>query len=280
MIGFPLDDVWHRIFGQDVTLWGPTHVLMIGGASLAPIAAWLLLVEGRCAVGKPGPGRLLLLAWEVQLAGAALDRPLDAPARVRLRRPAVPARLPPDPDRARGERRSRRRAPAARPRRRAGRDRRVPARDDADGADHRPRLRPHVPALPALHRRGAARRARRAGADRARRGRRRRRLRRADRHRRRRRRVGLVAGRDAAAVERRAAARGADAGARGGGRRRPARRLSGRRAALAATPVARAAARARRRARRRDRVPGDPDAHRPAAALPRADVTLDEAGAA
>src|SRR5215211_6951261 len=23
--GFPLDDVWHRIFGQDVTLWGPTH---------------------------------------------------------------------------------------------------------------------------------------------------------------------------------------------------------------------------------------------------------------
>jgi hypothetical protein len=72
MIGFPLDDVWHRIFGQDVTLWGPTHVLMIGGASLAPMAAWLLLVEGRCAVGKPGPGRLLLLAWEVQLAGAAL----------------------------------------------------------------------------------------------------------------------------------------------------------------------------------------------------------------
>jgi hypothetical protein len=72
MIGFPLDDVWHRIFGQDVTLWGPTHVLMIGGASLAPIAAWLLLVEGRCAAGKPGPGRLLLLAWEVQLAGAAL----------------------------------------------------------------------------------------------------------------------------------------------------------------------------------------------------------------
>jgi len=72
MVGFPLDDVWHRIFGQDVTLWGPTHVLMIGGASLAPIAAWLLLVEGRCAIGKPGPGRLLLLAWEVQLAGAAL----------------------------------------------------------------------------------------------------------------------------------------------------------------------------------------------------------------
>src|SRR5829696_6320580 len=23
--GFPLDDMWHRLFGQDVTLWGPTH---------------------------------------------------------------------------------------------------------------------------------------------------------------------------------------------------------------------------------------------------------------
>jgi hypothetical protein len=45
---------------------------MIGGASLAPIAAWLLLVEGRCAAGKPTAGRLRLLGWEVQLAGATL----------------------------------------------------------------------------------------------------------------------------------------------------------------------------------------------------------------
>ena len=73
MLGFPLDDVWHRIFGQDVTLWGPTHVLMIGGASLAPIAAWLLLVEGRRAAGRPHASRRkTLLAWEVQLAGATL----------------------------------------------------------------------------------------------------------------------------------------------------------------------------------------------------------------
>src|SRR4051794_88824 len=38
LVGFPLDDVWHRLFGQDVTLWGPTHVLMVGGASLATLA--------------------------------------------------------------------------------------------------------------------------------------------------------------------------------------------------------------------------------------------------
>src|SRR3954452_14852055 len=35
LIAFPLDDIWHRLFGQDVTLWGPTHLLLIGGASFS-----------------------------------------------------------------------------------------------------------------------------------------------------------------------------------------------------------------------------------------------------
>ena len=36
LLGFPLDDVWHRLFGQDVTLWGPTHLMLIGGARAFP----------------------------------------------------------------------------------------------------------------------------------------------------------------------------------------------------------------------------------------------------
>lgn len=51
LIGFPLDDVWHRIFGQDVTLWGPTHLMLIGGAGLSLIAVLLLEHEGRVAMG-------------------------------------------------------------------------------------------------------------------------------------------------------------------------------------------------------------------------------------
>ncbi|MDX6583806.1 MAG: hypothetical protein QOI10_2990 [Solirubrobacterales bacterium] len=47
LIGFPLDDVWHRIFGQDVTLWGPTHLMLIGGAALTLIGSAILIVEGR-----------------------------------------------------------------------------------------------------------------------------------------------------------------------------------------------------------------------------------------
>ena len=47
LLGFPLDDVWHRIFGQDVTLWSPTHIQMVGGASLSTLCLWILTIEGR-----------------------------------------------------------------------------------------------------------------------------------------------------------------------------------------------------------------------------------------
>jgi hypothetical protein len=70
---FPLDDIWHRIFGQDVTLWGPTHLMLIGGASLSVLGAWALHAEGdeeRRAAGRPLP------RWsrfrEIVLAGAFL----------------------------------------------------------------------------------------------------------------------------------------------------------------------------------------------------------------
>ncbi|AKC38576.1 Uncharacterised protein [Mycolicibacterium phlei] len=51
LIGFPLDDIWHRIFGQDVTLWGPTHLMLIGGAGLSLVSVLILEYEGRRAIG-------------------------------------------------------------------------------------------------------------------------------------------------------------------------------------------------------------------------------------
>jgi len=73
LLAFPLDDIWHRIFGQDVTLWGPTHLMLIGGASLSVLGAWALHAEGdeeRRAAGRP------LGRWtrfrEITLAGAFL----------------------------------------------------------------------------------------------------------------------------------------------------------------------------------------------------------------
>ncbi|HSE10314.1 MAG TPA: hypothetical protein VLB29_16755 [Nocardioidaceae bacterium] len=54
LLGFPLDDVWHRLFGQDVTEWGPTHVLMIGGVLMLPYTMLLTCAEAR----QVGPSRI------------------------------------------------------------------------------------------------------------------------------------------------------------------------------------------------------------------------------
>ncbi|WP_227465449.1 hypothetical protein [Nocardioides dongkuii] len=68
LLGFPLDDVWHRIFGQDVTLWGPTHLMLIGGAGLSLVAMAVLLEEGRTAGVRSGR----LAGWTSYLLGGFL----------------------------------------------------------------------------------------------------------------------------------------------------------------------------------------------------------------
>jgi hypothetical protein len=80
LAGFPLDDVWHTLFGQDVTLWGPTHIQMIGGASLATIAAWILREEGarrapdlhRNALDRPGFAGRATRAADYAVGGSVL----------------------------------------------------------------------------------------------------------------------------------------------------------------------------------------------------------------
>src|SRR4051794_21919641 len=57
LIGFPLDDLWHRMFGQDVTLWGPTHLMLIGGAAMTLIGQAVLLVEGMRVRSSRRPSR-------------------------------------------------------------------------------------------------------------------------------------------------------------------------------------------------------------------------------
>ncbi len=52
LTGFPLDDMWHRLFGQDVTLWGPTHLMLIGGASLATLGGMVLMGEAITTIGR------------------------------------------------------------------------------------------------------------------------------------------------------------------------------------------------------------------------------------
>lgn len=73
LVGFPLDDTWHRLFGEDVTLWGPTHLLMIGGAVFSIFARLLALAELEQLVGPSVRRRVqeilavgaLLIAWDL-----------------------------------------------------------------------------------------------------------------------------------------------------------------------------------------------------------------------
>jgi hypothetical protein len=73
LVGFPMDDLWHRLFGEDVTLWGPTHLLMIGGVVFSIFGRLLALAEVEQLMGT-SKRRLfqelisvgaLLIAWDL-----------------------------------------------------------------------------------------------------------------------------------------------------------------------------------------------------------------------
>lgn len=76
--GFPIDDLWHRTYGIDVTMWSPTHLLMIGGASLSPIALALATGEaGGAAAGRFERARRYLLAGAVMVGLSTFQLEFD-----------------------------------------------------------------------------------------------------------------------------------------------------------------------------------------------------------
>ncbi len=70
LLGFPLDDVSHRLFGQDVTLWGPTHLMMLGGAALTLVAVLVLFAEARLAGARSEHTRSAVALRHARLVGA------------------------------------------------------------------------------------------------------------------------------------------------------------------------------------------------------------------
>ena len=77
--GFPLDDLWHRTYGIDVTMWSPTHLMMIGGAVFSPLGLRLLLVEAGPAAVQTTWGKVLRrgLTSAVLVALTALQLEFD-----------------------------------------------------------------------------------------------------------------------------------------------------------------------------------------------------------
>jgi hypothetical protein len=52
--GFPLDELWHQAYGVDVTMWSPTHLLMICGAVFSLVAGMLVLAEANVEPRRNG----------------------------------------------------------------------------------------------------------------------------------------------------------------------------------------------------------------------------------
>jgi hypothetical protein len=45
VLAAPIDDLWHRLFGLDVTLWSPPHLLGLVGGVVNAAACWWIAVE-------------------------------------------------------------------------------------------------------------------------------------------------------------------------------------------------------------------------------------------
>ena len=215
LIGFPLDDVWHRIFGQDVTLWGPTHLMLIGGAAMTLIGAAVLLREGQRASDRLVAEGGEATAWDLLddspadagAPGRSPARPEHLLRRVRFRGPAVPLRLRPDARDGRRRSRAGLRADVAGARGSDWRRGVLPCHPWPAGPARRADPRSDDASLPALHRRGVADRGRGAVRQHAPPGRLRAGRRGRNRHRRPRGRVGMDAPLEPAALARRRCSR-------------------------------------------------------------------------
>ncbi|MBI1736712.1 MAG: hypothetical protein HYR51_16205 [Candidatus Rokubacteria bacterium] len=45
VLAAPIDDLWHRLFGLDVTLWSPPHLLGLGGSAVSTLGGVLIARE-------------------------------------------------------------------------------------------------------------------------------------------------------------------------------------------------------------------------------------------
>ncbi len=45
VLAAPIDDLWHRLFGLDVTLWSPPHLLALFGSAVSTLGCLLIAVE-------------------------------------------------------------------------------------------------------------------------------------------------------------------------------------------------------------------------------------------
>jgi len=60
LLAAPIDDLWHRLFGLDVTLWSPPHLLGLLGSAVNTIGTLLIAIEAYAPASRARFAALLL----------------------------------------------------------------------------------------------------------------------------------------------------------------------------------------------------------------------------
>ena len=79
VIAAPIDDLWHRLFGLDVTLWSPPHLLGLAGGVLNAAACWVIARE---AFPSESRARQIALVVASALVAAGLSVSLQPSIRM------------------------------------------------------------------------------------------------------------------------------------------------------------------------------------------------------
>jgi hypothetical protein len=74
VLAAPIDDLWHRLFGLDITLWSPPHLMGFLGGLLNTLGCLLIAQE---AYPAPGPARLAALTVSGAWLYGTLERILE-----------------------------------------------------------------------------------------------------------------------------------------------------------------------------------------------------------
>ena len=71
VLAAPIDDLWHRLFGLDVTLWSPPHLLGLAGGVLNAAACWVIAREVFPA-GRPAREIAVVLSGALVTGGLSV----------------------------------------------------------------------------------------------------------------------------------------------------------------------------------------------------------------
>ena len=63
VLSAPVDEVWHRLFGIDVTIWSPPHLFAIAAAGAIRLGLVVALIDEMALAGDAIPSRRLRLSW-------------------------------------------------------------------------------------------------------------------------------------------------------------------------------------------------------------------------